>query len=88
MFARDPKPLVSTYICNRYIWIPNSLLTQPSKGALGIIMELPKTASDVLNWWATDPVKDAFPHLARFVLDVIAMLPSTAWNDPLWWHQE
>jgi len=44
------------------------------------IGRLPTRAPQVFAWWAHDAVRDAFPTLARFVLEVIVLLPSSAKN--------
>eukprot|EP00665_Eupelagonemidae_sp_cell47_P016892 gene16892-biopygen8044 len=45
---------------------------------LATLFELPKKASGVLAWWAEACVRDAFPTIAKFVCDVIAMLPCSS----------
>ena len=47
---------------------------------LNVIASLPTRAPQVFAWWAHDSVRDAFPTLTRFVLEVIVLLPSRAKN--------
>ena len=44
------------------------------------VAAFPTKACQVLAWWALDSVRDAFPTIAKFVLEVVAMLPRKAGN--------
>ena len=40
--------------------------------------ELPKEASEEIAWWEDAKVRDCFPTLTSFVLEIIRLLPSSA----------
>ena len=40
--------------------------------------ELPKKASEVIAWWEDAKVRDCFPTVTSFVLEIIRLLPSSA----------
>ena len=49
-----------------------------SKTDPSILASLPKSASSVIEWWSHESVRSAFPTIAMFVLEIIAMLPSSS----------